>query len=217
MQTVFIVNGYGVPKDILTDENYQRYLKDSAAIIAQSESPLVIVSGGATDMFPPFDRTEAQEMKTALAAVSGFDQQIEIILEPTSLTTLENFLFSKQVLDDRGLDNVELHIMCEWTRKDRVEKIAQRVFGFNPIVHAIDFDQSPNRYLDPKFIAQKEEVALKFELWALENDENAKKYHELAEKKIRTFREAGPDRHTDAIREYWEKSLADFMRTNQIG
>lgn len=218
MRAVFIVNGYGIPKDIFTDENYQRYLNESAKIIQASKEkdPLIIVSGGPTDMFPPYDRTEAKEMEGAFRALRGFDPSVEIVLEPKSLTTLENFVFSKQIIQDRGLEQIELHVMCEWTRKERVEKLTERIFGSRVIIHAIDFDQSPNRKLDPKFIKQKEDQALHFELWALESEENMKKYRELAEKKIRTLREAGPDHQVKAIRQYWEKTVADFKRDNRI-
>jgi len=68
MNDIFLVFGYGIPKNILKDENYNFYLKIVFNRIyditskSKSKKTLIICSGGKTDMFKPYKRTEADEM-----------------------------------------------------------------------------------------------------------------------------------------------------------
>jgi hypothetical protein len=80
-------------------------------------------------------------------------------------------------------------------------------FVYNFTVIPIDFDTSPNRYLDPKFLVKKERLVLKHDLWALESSTNLKKYHRLFEEKLKFLRQAGPKVHTKAIKEWWERGI----------
>lgn len=84
---VFYINGYGVPRDIMADGNYGRYLSACHEAMASEDKksagrgrpsdaqPLVYLAGGATNSNFP-DRTEAGEMLKWFAArnpdVSGF-------------------------------------------------------------------------------------------------------------------------------------------------
>jgi len=67
MKQVFIVMGYGVPQDIMADGNYAVYLRNVFNHIYDEASrrkvePIIIFSGGKTDLFKPYKRTEAGEM-----------------------------------------------------------------------------------------------------------------------------------------------------------
>jgi len=82
---------------------------------------------------------------------------------------------------------------------------------YNPIVIPVDFDTSANRYLDPKFLTKKERLVLKYDLWALKNSTNLKKYHKIFEDKLKFLRKAGPEAHTEAVKEWWEQGINKLM------
>ncbi len=64
MKKVYLVFGYGVPKNIIKDENYNFYLKMvfnqiyNLEVKYKSDSPLIICSGGKTDCFKPYKRND---------------------------------------------------------------------------------------------------------------------------------------------------------------
>jgi len=67
-ERIFLVLGYGIPKNILVDENYNFYLKitfNTIFNIVQKNNitePIIICTGGKTDMYPPYKRSEGEEM-----------------------------------------------------------------------------------------------------------------------------------------------------------
>ena len=136
----------------------------------------------------------------------------------TNLSPRLRIFFVKKILEDKGLENSKIFIACEFTREDRVKQLADRVFDLAESIkiRAIDFDQSSNRYLEQPFKKEREETVLKLDLWALENEENYRKYHDLAVEKVECFRKAGPEKHQEVIREYWKEKLEEFKRTNKI-
>lgn len=68
MKNSFLIPGYGVPKNILKDENYNFYLKIilnaifDLTVKKKQEKSVIIFSGGKTDCYRPYKRTEADEM-----------------------------------------------------------------------------------------------------------------------------------------------------------
>jgi len=64
MKNIFIIPGYGIPKDILKDEPYRKYLGLVFNHIYQiclnkdENKPVIIFCGGNTDIFKPYTRTE---------------------------------------------------------------------------------------------------------------------------------------------------------------
>ncbi len=218
VNTCFIVVGYGIPKDILQDQNYDFYLRTifnkifDICSISGNWNPVILFSGGKTDMWKPYRRIEAQEMKKAFLslmqrpAVKAQTKGWKIVLEPKSLSTLDNFLYAKEVLDQKQLYPKKIAVFCEQTRAARV-KVLARTFFKRADVHPIDFDQSANRYLDPKKLQRLAKEALKFDLWALESAEHLAKHQALFKEKIQFLRDAGPDAHVEAVRQWWEKQL----------
>lgn len=216
MKAAFVVMGYGVPEDILVDAQYQTYLRTVLNEIYDFsfrfgvEGSQVILPGGNTDCFEPFDRTEAGEMKRYFEHLSKDDfvaqiiSQWTIVLEERSLSSVENFVFSKELLDS---DVEHVVIFSDATREKRNAAIAQIVFDQPTTVIPVNFDVSASRYVGHNFIQKKEAAALKHALWALESEENAKKHHELLEEKIRRLREAGPEKHQEAIKEWWKEAI----------
>lgn len=76
MKNIFLVFGYGIPKDILKDENYNFYLKMvfnqiyNLVIEKNIDNPVIICSGGKTDMYKPYKRTESTEMTKLFKSIA---------------------------------------------------------------------------------------------------------------------------------------------------
>ncbi|MBU0660650.1 hypothetical protein KKG22_00555 [Patescibacteria group bacterium] len=228
MKNIFLVFGYGIPKNILKDENYNFYLKMvfnqiySLVVENNIDNPVIICSGGKTDLYKPHKRTEGAEMVKLLKNIAKrpFLKKVTkdwlFVPEKTSLSTLENFLNCRAILNKKGIQKASLYVFCEKTREKRIQRLAKETLdkNYNFQVLPVDFDISENRYLDPKFIAKKEKLVLKHDLWALENPENLKKYHKLFEEKFEFLRKAGPNAHTKAVKAWWEKKINDLEEKN---
>jgi hypothetical protein len=157
MDNIFLVFGYGVPKNILKDENYNFYLKMvfnkiyDTTVKNNIDNPFIITCGGQTDMFKPYDRTEAEEMIRFFKAFiqeSPFLESItknwRFIPENQSLSTLENLLNSLDIVHKRGIRKANFFIFCEQTRENRINTLAKKILdkNYNFITIPIDFDTS---------------------------------------------------------------------------
>jgi len=278
MKNTFIVNGYGVPKNIFKDDNYHFYLNmvfnrvwdvvhNSPQIPSQplrgeaKQNPplkvrggeggvMLIFSGGPTDCFPPYKRTEAGEMKRYFLTLMRRDKvrdvtkHWKIVLQQKALTTVENLVYGKEKIyslsevptlsvgtkskesrrDGRpvgvqgygnpstGSGDIRVYYFCENTRFERSHILSTRVFPktWRPSVIPIDFDVSPQRYLDADLIRRREEKSLQYELWALKSPENLKKWRKIYQERIAFLRKAGPAKHQEAVKEWWEKRLTNL-------
>lgn len=225
MNDVFLVFGYGIPKNILKDENYNFYLKmvfnKIYDIVAKSKpgKSLIVCCGGETDMFKPYKRNEADEMIklfTELTEERPFLNSITknwlFISENKSLSTLENIINSKKIIDKRKIKKANFFIFCEQTREKRTKVLVKKIFdkNYNFQITPIDFDVSANRYLSPEFLTKKENVELEHSLWALQSPENLKKHHEVFVEKIEYLRKAGHKVHVEAVKEWWEQKLKEL-------
>jgi uncharacterized SAM-binding protein YcdF (DUF218 family) len=162
MNDIFLVFGYGVPKNILKDENYNFYLKmvfnKIYSFVAKNniDKPIIITCGGETDMLKPYKRTEADEMIKLFSAIINerlFLKPISnkwlFIPENKSLSTLENLLNSNKIIQKRKIKKANFFIFCEQTRERRIKVLAKKILdkNYNFLVVPIDFDVSVNRYL----------------------------------------------------------------------
>ncbi|MFZ2193526.1 MAG: ElyC/SanA/YdcF family protein [Candidatus Moraniibacteriota bacterium] len=225
MHNIFLIPGYGIPKNILEDENYNFYLKLAFNkiynFVAESTpaETLIICCGGKTDMIKPYKRTEADEMNKFFAELikqkpflAPITKNWVFISEKESLSTLENLINSKKIIEKQKIKNARIFIFCEQTREKRIKTLAKKIFSsaHNIKIIAIDFDLSSNRYLSPEFLAKKEKANLKHLLWAMQSPENLKKHRELLIEKINYLRKAGPKAHTDAVKKWWEQKLKEL-------
>jgi hypothetical protein len=217
MSLPFLILGYGVPKDIRDDLNYSIYLRSAfnaiySVCIRSGEPARIVLCGGKTDMIRPYRRTEADEMAKIIRelanqnAVRAETKRWKMIPERRSLSTLDNLLFAREILRRGGSVSAPVTIFCEATRTARIRSLARSISPSARVI-PIDFDQSPNRFLDPAFIAKKERKALIFDRWALSSPMNLKKHRSLFKEKITMLRKAGPAHHADAVREWWEKEM----------
>ncbi len=221
MKNIFLVLGYGIPKNILKDENYSFYLKIVFNKIydlvtkKSIKAPFIICSGGKTDMFKPYKRTEAGEMVRLLKKLGNksflkhLTKDWLFVLEKKSFSTLENLLNCLGILKNKRIQKANLYIFCEQTRENRVKVVGKKIFNrnYNFQVIPVDFDVSSNRYINPVFLQEKEKIELKNSLWALESPGNLKKHHKLYKERIDYLRKAGPSIHKEALKKWWEEKL----------
>lgn len=215
MNRVFLILGYGIPKNIHRDDNYRRYLSLVFNTIFEASRKdtagpaQIIFCGGPTDMYKPYRRTEAAEMEKFFRASLRKLQTQErrnftLHQEKKSLSTLENLVFTKSLLSRKRIKTRQVTVFCEYTRHRRISVLGKNIFGSTTVrVVPIDFDTSTNRYLDPKFLAAKESKVLKFDLWALENSKNFARWHNLFVEKIAFLRSIPPKRQVRAIEQWW--------------
>lgn len=206
----YLICGYGVPKDIQTDDNYRRYLGIVFnTIYAQSagKPAMIICAGGKTDLQKPYKRSEAGEIARFLKPLMR-GQDWKLAQEARSLSTVENMLYAQQKLVRATSQGGCMMVFCEATRVARVKALAKQMFrGMRVTVYPVDFDLSPNRYLDPAFIAEKERKTLKVERWALRDPKYLRIYRNKLEDRIAHFRRAGTKRHIQEIKKWWETEL----------
>ena len=225
MNDVFLVFGYGVPKNILKDENYNFYLKMvfnkiyGFVVKNKIEKPIIIICGGETDMLKPYKRTEADEMIKLFSAfikerpfLKPMTKNWLFIPENKSLSTLENLLNSNKIIQKRKVKKANFFIFCEQTRERRIKVLAKKILdkNYNFLVIPIDFDVSANRYLSPEFLYRKEKVELEHSLWALQSPEKLKKHHEVFAERIKYLRKTGPNAHVETVKKWWEQKLKEL-------
>lgn len=222
----FIIPGYGIPESIERDQNYLTYLRVAFNRIynaAKGEKALIIPCGGPTNCTAPYEGTEAAAIAAYIRklidqpAMGDRCKDWSIRLEDRSLSTLENLVYAKEIID--GENDVESTVIfCEATRQRRLQTVGGVVFGQSVFmkVEAIDFDISANRYLDPAVIERKENTEIQGSLWALENPERLAKHHELFERKFALLRSLQDDgmSHVDAVAEWYRRApsmIAELM------
>lgn len=210
----FIIFGYGTPKDILQDENYGRYLSVVFNCIydaAVDEPVKIIFTGGPTDCFrPPFKRTEAGEMSRLFKTIAGrvsvkaATKKWKYILEQKSVAGIENHLYSRKHIKKSD----QIVIFCEYTRAGRNLIIAKKVFkGFKVAVVGIDFDMSSNRYLDKKFLRNKERKTLEVELGVIKSPAKLKEYIGWHKNKLDFLRENYKKNHAKMVEKWWKNNI----------
>lgn len=222
MNNVFLVFGYGVPKNILKDEHYNFYLTITFNTIYnfvtknKINKPIIIACGGKTDVIKPYKRTEANEIIrwfstfiTKRPYVKSVTKEWLFIKENKSLSTLENLLNSNTIIQKKKVKQVNVFIFCEQTRARRINVLAKKIFNNKSTIKIVpvDFDGSANRYLPTEYLAKKESAELKHSLWALESTANLKKHHKVFAEKFKYLREIGHKQHVNAVKKWWDQKL----------
>lgn len=224
MRHAFIVNGYGVPKDITKNDNYRFYLHgvfnavyDTS--VAKKSDAVVLFAGGKTDMFPPYKRDEATEMLKYFRTladrpfVKTVTKDWKLEKEGKSLSGLENLLFAKDILKKKYPKIEEVTIAFEKSREERIKKIAKKVFPDKKLSFLpVDFSVSETRY-DLELSNKKESWALKVDLWALESPAHLKEHHQIYVEKVKAFRAAGPSHQEEAIKKWWQMVVSRLEKT----
>ena len=215
MKHVYVIPGTGVPKDIRTDRNYQLFLRQVFNRIFDDTTkrriinPVVIFSGGHTDCWPPYRRSEAAEMaklfKTFMAGsvVKKYTRQWRLRLENKSLSSLENHLFVKRLIGPRP---AAITWFAEMTRIGRHAMFGQRIFGRRFRSVGVDYDISDNRYrLDMN--KEWEKIYCAYDLWALRSPTNLRAHHKYHVDRHKFLRSYPPSQHVEAVHQ-WRVTMA---------
>lgn len=218
MRYIFIVFGYGVSENILEDKNYNNYLTQvfnkvfDTCVENNTKNPVIILTGGPTDCYPPYRRTEAGEMnkfflkmkkrKDLKAVVKDW----KFVLEKRSLSMLDNLLYSQEWLDKSNNEKVKIYIFTEKTRLQRTKRLSKKIFFDNFVVIPIDFDNGLHRYIDRDYIEEKEKFETKRSLEALKSPKNLEEFRKAQKERVGSIREAGIKNHTKAVKEAWDKA-----------
>ncbi len=221
---VALVCGYGVPKDIFTDQNYSSYLTSCFNTLFEKFSETtgtIVFSGGRTDLFPPYRRTEAREMKrwfTRQLAIarkeSGTRLPWKFTLDTHALTSVENILNFRPYVSQQ----VKVIIFGEQTRAHRLRKFFRAAFPDQRFTLVpIDFDASKNRYR-VDHVKKRETRALAIGLEAIKNPKVLALCRAIAKKKIRAMREHGPksaNQLPKIVEALWSESEDAYARLRE--
>ena len=152
-QTIAIVMGYGVPPDIFTDGNYQRYLTAVAEQIAARQINTIVLCGGNTNIYYP-EKFEANEMQKLLCrTLDGIPCIREFMCVPvnTTITSWENLEAAAKAAERMEANRAV--IFCEKTRQSKVWLIAKACLPYEFEVIGVDFDATRNWSKDVKQFA----------------------------------------------------------------
>jgi len=209
---IAIINGYGVPKNILTDTNYNSYLGQVFNYLwtrYKNKRLTVILCGGAGDMIAPYKRTEAGEMArwfTPRIKQLKLEKYWQLQKKDQGLSVLENMLACK-----KSLVNQQALFFCEATREKKVKILAEKILGSKVKVIPIEFDLSPARY-DLAVRIKLEQEDLVYSLRALKDPIWRKKLALVNKEKIRLLRKLSPRQRVQMIDKLARKLRQELIR-----
>ncbi|HPA25276.1 MAG TPA: hypothetical protein PLK76_00720 [bacterium] len=221
MKNIFIIPGYGIPKNILKDEPCKRYLGlvfnqiYQICLDKKEHKPIIIFCGGHTDIFKPYKRTESAEMKKLFLwfakrdFVKNYTKSWQYKIENKSLSTVENLLFVKKITDTLNGEKY-FYIFVEYTRIFKIKTFAKRIFVNKFSIIDLDFDLSINRYRDPEFIKKKEKIEIKFGLKSIKDYKFLLEYRKVLHERLSFFRNLGPQQHKEAINIWWQNKIKEL-------
>lgn len=218
---IFIIPGYGIPKNIFKDESYKAYFnfvgkKINEFVINHPKTKITIIfSGGPTDLEYPYKRTEAKEMFNFFDSLYQplWGKYLKYRLEQKSLSSLENQVYSKQIIDKIKDKHKSIALFGEKTRTSRIKKTAKIIFSK---ISTIRVELPANKQVsDNKLIIKKENLVLKYSLWALKNNVNFNKYRKIFHKKFRYLRRFPIEKQDEAITVWWKKAIIDAKNLNE--
>ena len=230
MPHVYLIFGYGIPRDILRDAAYRAYLGGVLGFISRDvvrrrvRQPVVIASGGRTDCFAPYRRYEGVELLRGFRAlavrppVAPATRSWRLLTERTALSTLENITGSRDVLRRRGIKPGSITMFCEPPRSRRVRAAGRQVFGRIPLrVVAVPFPAPTEPSQNRRAIAAKERRAIAYDRWALRSPANFRRYHARYRRKLEFMRQMGPKHgHPQltgpALRGWWQAAHPELPK-----
>lgn len=211
---VALVCGYGVPRDIFADPNYQAYLHAVANWLFShydGRPGTIVPDGGPTDLFPPRSRTEGREIARWLRANEAVrNNRWAVRPRSKSLTTVENLLnFVPAARSHRG----DIVIFCEYTRGARVRRFARTIPELRRAkVVPIDFDVSARRYAPDRTRLQEREVE-RLERRAIDDPKALAFIRKVAKEKIRLLRQYPPEEAHSHLPEILLALRENYLRT----
>lgn len=210
VKNAFLIFGYGVPRDICSDPNYTGYLDLAAKHIQKHSHPLVVVSGGPTDLFPPCLRKEGDEMKRFFkkGPLQKSTRDWTIVSENKSLSTLENLLFCFKKLRRFSPECESVTLFFEQSRSKRIKALAKKIFPKNIrlIFKPLTFGPEEN---GGEWLAAKEALELDFALWALASKKNLALHHGLYAERLQLLRDE--TKVSSELHDWWFSTVRSFL------
>lgn len=146
-----IIMGYGIPPNIFTDDNYQRYLRAALnKVIVPKKITRLILCGGHTNIHYP-EKTEAGEMLSLLQyLLPELMSQLTCDLIEDSITGWENLESATALINE--LPAKKVYVLCEKTRTAKVWLTARFTLPVNTDVEIVGiyFDTTRNPAKDLK-------------------------------------------------------------------
>jgi len=160
-------------------------------------------------MKKPYKRTEAEEMMKLFNNIdSQKSENLIKIKEDRSLSTIENLINSKKILEKLRLGNARVNIFCDKLRSYRVETLASEIFNNFEI---ISYKFAGNKYKKVKrLIKEKERLGIKYYLWAMKDKDNWKIYRKNLKERLRILRNTPPNKWNEVEVEIWKKAIKEF-------
>jgi hypothetical protein len=213
-----LVCGYGVPKNIFADPNYQAYLHLAVNwLFARYDGApgTIVPDGGPTDLFPPRKRTEGREMARWLRANEAVQKnRWRVRPRSKSLTTVENLMNFASVAAKTDGDVV---VFCEATRAARARRFARAIPALRRArIVGIDFDVSPRRYATRRTRRREREVG-RIEFQAITSPTALAFVRSAAKEKLRLLRQYPPEeahRHLPEIMERLRMTYTGLTRAD---
>lgn len=210
---IYLICGYGVPPDGRETENYTTYLNVAFNYLFEhsaGKEAVVMVSGGPTNCTAPYEGTEAEHMgewmqKRFLRAPEATEKW-RIVLEDRALSSPENLIFAKELMDEHGLLG-EVTVICEFLRERKMRAYTRAVFGDSAQVYAIDFDTSPNRYESRDRVEALLDQQIAADLPIINNPELRAAHHAFYEQKLAMLRKWQDEgmTHSAAVKRWWDE------------
>ena len=129
-----------------------------------------------------------------------------VLTEENSISSVENLVESKKIIDEYSGIN-KIYVSTDEQRVDRNRKIAEVVFGQCEML-AVDLSHDLEKE-SSEIVEEKEKLALKISLWALQNKENYDKLHELYQQKYEHLRQFPDELRKQKEIEWWKEKLTD--------
>lgn len=210
---VFIVPGYHLPKDLSQDEVYKKYFNFVCLEIKKTcdskDKILVILSGGNIDMDEPFDRVLSIEMKMPFLDVAGkHDIKCEVLTEVKSLSSIENLIYSKEIVDNIEEEN-DIFVFSDLQRSNRTKLTADKIFSkFHLLTIDLSSDEEKN---NQEIVNKKEALALNFSLWALESLKNLEEFKKIYIDKFKLLRSVPPEKRKETEILWWKSMISKYQ------
>jgi len=133
---IIVVMGYGCN----LSRQYQEYLNLVVERTKKQSVRFVIASGGFTNQknFP--QKSEAGIM-TEYFLYKGIEKK-KIIENTNSITTAENLIGAKKIIENNFASDLEVVIFCDLCRKYKVAYLAKKIFGYKPEIKCYDLTLS---------------------------------------------------------------------------
>jgi hypothetical protein len=134
-----MINGYGVPWNILQDDNYERYLTAVSKILKGYDVIGIYLAGGYTNDPCVSEATAMQDW--FLAKRPEWRRKLYLIERPvTARHNIEDFCLT--INSQTASEDLQVMIFCEHSRRHAMGFIARRLFDKHPVIKGINFDQS---------------------------------------------------------------------------